>query len=103
MTLKSATTLLALVPLFAVTSAMVDTLNNPANQVASNDAPCTPSTTANVISGARSLLSIARSVLDTKASLSDNRLEQVQAARNVNKGENVINNVEKLAGGTPCS
>lgn len=80
-----------------------------ANQVAG--APCTPSATDNMISTGRSLLSIANSVMETQQSFNGNsstyaqRMKAAENAQKVNQGNEVLNNVENLAGGmsAPCA
>lgn len=83
-------------------------------QVAANGAaPCTPSTSDNLISTGRSLLSIANSVLETQQSLQGNsstyaqRVDAAEKAQRVNQGNNVLNNVESmtagLGAGSPCT
>lgn len=84
------------------------------SQVAANGAaPCTPSTSDNLISTGRSLLSIANSVLETQQSFQGNsttyaqRMEAAEKAQKVNQGNDVLNNVESMTAGlgvgAPCT
>ncbi|MDH0301403.1 MULTISPECIES: hypothetical protein [unclassified Pseudomonas] len=81
------------------------------SQMASGNAPCTPSTTDNLISTGRSLLSIANSVLETKNSFNgdtatyDQRMQLAENAQKVNKGNQMLDNVESMTAGlkSPCA
>jgi hypothetical protein len=80
---------------------------NSSNQLANANSPCTPSATSSLIATGRSLLEITNSLVETRQSFSDtpNTLQNVEAAQKINKGQNVLNNFEALAGGPtePCS
>ena len=81
------------------------------SQMAGSNAPCTPSTTDNLISTGRSLLSIANSVLETKNSMNgtsatyDQRMQLAENAQKVNKGNQMLDNVESMTAGlkSPCA
>lgn len=76
-------------------------------------APCAPSTSDNLISTGRSLLSIANSVLETQQSFQGDsstysqRMQAAEKAQKVNQGNNVLNNVENMSVGlgasAPCT
>lgn len=82
-------------------------------QAVNGTAPCAPSTTDNLISSGRSLLSIANSVLETQQSLQGDsttyasRMQAAEKAQKVNQGNNVLNNVENMSAGlgasAPCT
>lgn len=79
------------------------------NTQLSND-PCAPSATSSLIASGRSLLDIANTVLETQQSINGNsatyaqRVQVAENAQRVNQGNNVLNNIETLAGQTqqPC-
>ncbi|KIP98430.1 MULTISPECIES: hypothetical protein [Pseudomonas] len=83
------------------------------SQVAGGGAPCTPSTSDNLISTGRSLLSIANSVLETQQSFQGDsttyaqRMQAAEKAQKVNQGNDVLNNVESMTAGlgasAPCT
>ncbi|QXH57028.1 hypothetical protein [Pseudomonas maumuensis] len=81
------------------------------SQMAGGNAPCTPSATDNLISTGRSLLSIANSVLETKNSMNgtsatyDQRMQLAENAQKVNKGNEMLDNVESMTAGlkSPCA
>ncbi|SDH84479.1 hypothetical protein SAMN05216588_1083 [Pseudomonas flavescens] len=83
------------------------------SQVAGGAAPCTPSTSDNLISTGRSLLSIANSVLETQQSFQGDsttyaqRMQAAEKAQKVNQGNDVLNNVESMTAGlgasAPCT
>lgn len=83
------------------------------SQVANANAPCAPSTSDNLISTGRSLLSIANSVLETQQSFQGDsstyaqRMQAAEKAQRVDQGNNVLNNVESmtagLGAGAPCT
>lgn len=81
-------------------------------QVASANAPCTPNATADLISTGRSLLEIGTSIMQTKANMNNANngynsytMQDVENAQKINKGNEVLNNVEAMTGGAqaPCS
>lgn len=86
-------------------------LNN--TQAANASGPCTPSTSDNLISTGRSLLSIANSVLETQQSFQGDsttyasRVQAAEKAQKVNQGNDVLNNVESMTAGlgasAPCT
>ncbi|MCW1938548.1 hypothetical protein DP090_017630 [Pseudomonas sp. MDMC216] len=79
------------------------------NTQLAND-PCAPSATSNLIATGRSLLDMANTVLETQQSFNGNsatyakRMEVAENAQKVNQGNNVLNNIENLAGAgqQPC-
>lgn len=79
------------------------------NAQLAND-PCAPSATSDLIATGRSLLQMANTVLETQQSFNGNsatyakRLEVAQNAQKVNQSQNVLNNIESLAGASqqPC-
>lgn len=79
------------------------------NAQMAND-PCAPSATSSLIETGRSLLDMANTVLETQQSFNGNsatytqRMQVAENAQRVNQGQNVLNNVEKLAGANqqPC-
>ncbi|MFI8981938.1 hypothetical protein [Ectopseudomonas khazarica] len=79
------------------------------NAQMAND-PCAPSATSSLIETGRSLLDMANTVLETQQSFNGNsatytqRIQVAENAQRVNQGQNVLNNVEKLAGTNqqPC-
>jgi hypothetical protein len=81
-------------------------------QVASANAPCTPNATADLISTGRSLLEIGTSIMQTKANMNSANngynsytMQDVENAQKINKGNEILNNVETMTGGpqAPCS
>ncbi|MFV9655467.1 hypothetical protein ACNFCK_11135 [Pseudomonas sp. NY15366] len=73
------------------------------NTQLAND-PCAPTATSSLIATGRSLLDMANTVLETQHSLNGNsatyaqRMQVAENAQKVNQGQNVLNNVESLAG-----
>lgn len=82
-------------------------------QLSNANAPCTPTTTDNLISTGRSLLSIANSVLETQQSFNGSstnysqRMQAAEKAQKVNQGNDVLDNVESMTAGlgasAPCT
>jgi len=81
------------------------------NNTQTATSPCAPDATAELISTGRSLLAITNSVLATQQSLSGTsatyaqRAQAAEHAQKVSQGNDVLNNVEALAGtaNAPCT